>query len=382
MSHLDDADYVPPVGWRQAIRLLCDPQSPAAWPQGGYDAFREALEDRFAVEVDQFAAQFFSLPRGPRRVAWTQLLKHTEAFPRLRARLRSMQPGLEAESAMPEDQNQQDSILVERICRLFVLKPGAHNAQRRQWLAAMTDDWRPAVRRVRAKYPKLARLDADLLSALESAHHRDAAAMKSTSAVATQMNLAAAFIKKPKASAGGTSPTRTRTTANSNSRRTYGNLPTGSLVGILLFVIIRAIAQFSGSQSSQNYQSPPSAPSSQEIDRIMRNLRAPSGTEGSFPNGSSPWPSGNSNRSWKLPDNQDEMAKNFERLGLTPPATKDDPRFSSPFLRDTPPKAGPCDGATRGPRLPPSPSPPSPPGPTGPMVPGPPQPGIPRGSPP
>ena len=99
LSHLDEANFVPPPAWRQAIWLLSDPKAPQAWPESGYDAFHEALENSLAEDVDAFATAFFSLPRGPRRAKWTQLLEQSAAFPRLRARLAPLQPGLDVESA-------------------------------------------------------------------------------------------------------------------------------------------------------------------------------------------------------------------------------------------------------------------------------------------
>ncbi len=204
LAHLDEANFVPPAAWRQAIWLLSDPKAPQAWPENGYDAFHEALENSLAEDVDAFATQFFSLPRGPRRAKWTQLLEQLTAFPRLRARLTLLQPGLDVEAATSADQNPQDAIVVDRIRRLFVLKPADQDAQRRQWLATMTGDWKPVVRRVRAKYPKLAQLDADFLAALASAG-RDAAVMNSSVALAANTNLAASFVTVATASAAAPS---------------------------------------------------------------------------------------------------------------------------------------------------------------------------------
>lgn len=132
------------------------------------------------------------------------MLEQLTAFPRLRARLTLLQPGLDVEAATSADQNPQDAIVVDRIRRLFVLKPADQDAQRRQWLATMTGDWKPVVRRVRAKYPKLAQLDADFLAALASAG-RDAAVMNSSVALAANTNLAASFVTVATASAAAPS---------------------------------------------------------------------------------------------------------------------------------------------------------------------------------
>ena len=59
----------------------------------------------------------------------TELLEQTAAFPRLRARLAAFQPGLDVESATSDSENPQDKVLVDRIRRLFVLKPADQNAQ-------------------------------------------------------------------------------------------------------------------------------------------------------------------------------------------------------------------------------------------------------------
>ena len=121
VAHLDDANLVPPVAFRQAIWLLSDSCSPQAWPTDGYDAFHEAMENRLAEEVDQFAAEFFTLPSGPRRQKWTQLIEQATAFPRLSARLTLLQPGLDADSAAADGQDPQEAVWSSRIRRLFVL---------------------------------------------------------------------------------------------------------------------------------------------------------------------------------------------------------------------------------------------------------------------
>jgi hypothetical protein len=192
LSQLEDAEFMPPPAWRQAIWLLSNPQLPQAWPAADDDAFHEAAENQLAEVVDQFAANFFSLSSAQRRVKWTKLQKSVSTFPRLRARVAALQPGLDVESTVPDGQNKQDAILVERLRRLFVLKPGDQVVQRRQWLANMHGDWRPAVRRVRARFPKLAHLDNEFLSALFSANH--GAAANSTAAITTKTNLAAGLV--------------------------------------------------------------------------------------------------------------------------------------------------------------------------------------------
>jgi hypothetical protein len=250
LTYLEDAGFVPPAGWRQAIWLLSNPQSPQAWPENGYDAFRETVEHSIAEEVDRFACEFFSLPRGPRRAQWTQLLKQATAFPRLRARLTQLQAGLEAESTAPISQDQQDTTVIERIRRLFVLKPGEQSSQRRQWLATMTGDWRPAARRVRMKYPRLAQLDRDFISALESGNNGPATAKKG-SAAATHTNLAAAITVGAKLPP--TKPRGTSVGVGSGFVRSRG-----LLVGIVLFGIVRLLAQFASSDHSPEYQTPPS----------------------------------------------------------------------------------------------------------------------------
>ena len=75
----------------------------------------------------------------------------------------ALEDGLDAEANLREGQDERDSVLMHRVCELFVLKPRERAAMRRQWLAAMSDDWKPAVRPFRARYPKLAALDAEFL---------------------------------------------------------------------------------------------------------------------------------------------------------------------------------------------------------------------------
>jgi hypothetical protein len=274
LSHLDDANFVPPWGWRQAIWLLSDPRSPQAWPESGYDAFHEALENNLAEDVDQFATRFFSLPRGPRRARWAQLLEQAATFPRLRARLAAFQPGLDAESGTPDAKNQQESVLVERIRRLFVLKPGAQEAQRRQWLATMTGDWQPVVRKVRSKYPKLAQLEGDFLSALGS-NKNGAAAVKPSAAIAGNSNLAASFLTAPRFSSAGPTPVRTRAGASSGSSSGWRGWP---VVAFIVFLRIMA------SLNSPSTYTPPNIPNPRSFDdgpqRYRDTIRNREGTPG------------------------------------------------------------------------------------------------------
>lgn len=378
LSHLDDADFMPPVGWRQAIRRLCDSKTPQAGPEYGYDAFREARENDFAEEVDRFATEFFALPPGPRRVKWTQLLKQVAEFPRLRARLSSWQPGLEAESVTPD--GPQEAILVERIRRLFLLKPGDQDAQRRQWLESMTGDWQTVVRRVRAKCPRLAQLDSDFLAALVSPSHGTAAA-KPAAALAANTNLAAAFVKAPNATAASKfTPARTNTSSGSSSGMGRG----GYLVWILLFGLIRGLAtQFSNSNSTPNYQNPSNSQYYRENNEKWKKPRNPSGTEGNFPY-ESPLPTTSVPAYPGMPSstvNEEAAERIRESLGLPRVPSKDSPPFSSPALNGTSSNANPWEQSLKGlgsPSLPSVTPPPVSPSPNGSVPPGP---VTPRGSP-
>ncbi len=253
MAQLESADFMPPVAWRQAIWLLCDSRAPQAWPQTGYDAFRDTAESSLAEEVDAFATRFFILPPGTRREQWTQLMERAEPFPRLQARLSSWQRGLDAETVAAAQPGQLDAVLAERLCRLFVLKPSAQEAQRRHWLASMIGDWRPVVRQLRAKCPRLAQLDADFLSALASETRETAAA-----------RIAAEPLAGPRAPARlpTSKPALYRQSASVSSGSSSGSYSRGSgvLVAVVLVTVIRMIAQSSNWQPSPSYQVPPNYP--------------------------------------------------------------------------------------------------------------------------
>jgi hypothetical protein len=259
VAHLEQAEFMPPPAWRQAIGLLCDPQAQQTRPDGEFDAFREAAENQLAEVVDLFAAEFFSLAAGPRSVKWTKLLKLVNEFPRLRARVNSLQPGLAVEPDPRGGQDQQEAILAERIRRLFVLKPADQAAQRRQWLAAMEGDWRPAVRKMRTTRPRLARLDSEFLSAL-MAPNRGATA-ESVSAIAAKTNLAAAIVPRPNAAAAAANRTRPRTTAGSGSSYSSSGLGWGRFIVVIgLVSLSRIFTQNQGNyNNNNNYNySPPS----------------------------------------------------------------------------------------------------------------------------
>ena len=165
----------------------------------------------------------------------------------------------------------------------------------------MTGDWQPVVRRVRAKYPKLAQLDADFLSALVSGNH-GVAPRKTSAAIAGNTSLAAAYLPVPRASAAGSSPSRTRSSSGSKSA-----VSPWAVVWIL--VILGRVVASLNSHSSNNYYVPPpntsnfpnsyappntsnSRVNDQALQRIRDAIRDRENTRGG---NSTPWPPGGSN---------------------------------------------------------------------------------------
>jgi hypothetical protein len=122
-------------------------------------------------------------------------------------------------------------------------------------------------------------------------------------------------------------------------------------VGIVLFIILRAVVQFSDPQSSQNYQSPPHAPNVRQTEEMLRKLRGSIGSAGRDPSSPlpAPWPPGSlgprtTGGRWSVDGGQNvQWPPDPSGPGTTP--LLDGSQSPSPLPGGTPPKPDPLEKA-------------------------------------
>ena len=167
LERLEASGFAPPIADRQAISFLIDPPDCRLAVEDAA-ALCAVMEGRLRAEVESLTAQFFELTPADRRQRWQQLAQLCEPLPRLRLRLAPLERALEIQIAgVAEDETMQ--ALVERVCKLFLLPPGAREAQRHDWLDAMVaegDAWKRPARRLSQRHPRIAKLDSDFVLAL------------------------------------------------------------------------------------------------------------------------------------------------------------------------------------------------------------------------
>ncbi|HZZ81703.1 MAG TPA: hypothetical protein VFE62_24590 [Gemmataceae bacterium] len=128
----------------------------------------EAVEQKIANEVEDFAHRFFTMPLGERRAEWARLRACGQGFPRVDARLAGLKPGLDV--TLPKYPNDEPATkLAETIGELFVLRSAARAARRQSFLeeARRSRDgaWARAARTLQSLHP-VAELDPEVLSRL------------------------------------------------------------------------------------------------------------------------------------------------------------------------------------------------------------------------
>jgi hypothetical protein len=275
IAHLGQTDLVPPPNWRQAIRVLCNADSIPFPLPGEHDAFNEARENILVEEVNRFTAEFFELPNDRRRGKWVDLSLRAESYPRIRLRLAGLQRGLNIIVPKPAANNPREGILIERLCRLFVLKPAVRESQCRAWLTEMEGDWQRDVRRFRAAHVELATLDIDFLNSLVLLENGPAAAQRVATAAKNRLRENAAAKAKTAAAVR-------KANQAANTRTSSGPRPW--IAGVAVAVILSLFRFWNDSQShspNYNYNRPsynspsPAQPKldQETFDRIMKSIQ-------------------------------------------------------------------------------------------------------------
>jgi len=148
---LADDDFVPPWQVQQAAELLLGSSQDG---RGNLARAQARLEEeqRFWVEIDEFAGEFFDLPPEKRRQRWQALLAAGAFSPLLLIRLRALEPGL---NVLPLEHDDPDvAELARHVCNLFVLRPASRAALRHSLLRRMKEDvfrWQFAARTLKRR---------------------------------------------------------------------------------------------------------------------------------------------------------------------------------------------------------------------------------------
>jgi hypothetical protein len=161
LRELASDGFVPPLVRQIAWTAFLDPQAPLP------DAARRAAEVRLRAEIDDFAAEFFSLAPEERGRQWQTLAARAAGSASLAARLAALEPGLNV--VPPAQENPKVARLSAAVVSLFVLAPLARAAQRQAVLHGMKADmaaWEAAARVLSKTAPAIAALDSPLMDSI------------------------------------------------------------------------------------------------------------------------------------------------------------------------------------------------------------------------
>jgi hypothetical protein len=263
LDRLDEADGVPPSGWRQALRLMADPARPL--PPPDRDAFLQADESRQRAEVDAFAAGFFDLAPAERRLRWESLIVQCEPYAPLVARLRALKEGLDVERPAQTGEARIDA-LAAHLCRMYVLTPVERERAHWDFLASCSQagpegntarpssksansPWSAAAECIRLQQPRLFLLCPGLLNRVgENPWDRGREEARARSAIgAASANPSSA--PQPKSGSG---------------------FFTGGGTGLVIVVVIIALRALSALNSS-SYTPPPKLPA-RDVENARRAL--------------------------------------------------------------------------------------------------------------
>ena len=167
-ARLEGMDFVPPAQWEQALLLLESEPCAALWQRdGGYEMFR-AREVALGKEVEQFAADFFSIPPAQRQERWRELTAACAFSRPLAVWLQALSGGLSVVPPQLQDTGRLRE-LADYVCRNFTKRPTARIAVDEVLLrhaAYAPKEWQDAALRLRQSYAQIAGLAPHLVAHL------------------------------------------------------------------------------------------------------------------------------------------------------------------------------------------------------------------------
>jgi hypothetical protein len=206
LARLEEAEFVPPPQWEQAILLLVDDPPDEMWARLGGKEMLDAREAALKGEVDQFALEFFALPLARRHARWRELTEKCAASLPLTTRLEALVDGLGVES--PPVQGEPLSAvdtLIDEICKAFVLPPSMRAAKHKEiHLRASADprQWQRIGRELSDRWPQVTPLAPKLLENLCDYVRVRKAAVKAARREAKQQVARSSVKNKKKVSLG------------------------------------------------------------------------------------------------------------------------------------------------------------------------------------
>jgi hypothetical protein len=166
---LPEQDFVPSFAWHQAAIVLTRPNQKVLLDDALRGHLLRTEEESLREEVEEFAAEFFTLPVPQRQVRYQALERQVATFPALEARLASLQRGLTFTVPNVDAQAPQVRELLKYIVELFPLRPGPFSARTGELFYNMQWDkaaWQNAGLLVQRHLPAVAALAPRFLSQL------------------------------------------------------------------------------------------------------------------------------------------------------------------------------------------------------------------------
>lgn len=207
---LRDADFVPPVEWHSAYKVLAVDPNLAAAPVFGEPNIVRDVQDRLRVEIDEFTAEYFDLDPDQRRNRWGELLVRSASFRSLANWLDALAPGLDIRRDMTLNGPPQLFSLFEAVLRNFILRPTEAAWQRQRFNEECQPEigaYQYAAQQMQKRYPALAALAPDLVTQLatwsKAQRDREARRKKLRSSLAQSPSYSAAGAAEKKSANAG-----------------------------------------------------------------------------------------------------------------------------------------------------------------------------------
>jgi hypothetical protein len=170
LARLEEAEFVPPPQWEQAMLLLADEPPRELWLRHQREDMLRPREIALKAEVDCLAEEFFALLPAARHARWRELTEKCAFSVPLSARLEALVDGLDVTPPpIEDDPSLPISRLINDLCRAFVLPPSLRTMRHVKILRRAAADprlWQTTARDVRDRYPQILPLGSSLIETL------------------------------------------------------------------------------------------------------------------------------------------------------------------------------------------------------------------------